>query len=140
MKDVMSGADGGKAGGEAIVTRLWELFDQGRFDAVRPLLADDFVADWPQTRERIRGPENFIALNQNYPGRWRCRLLGLVVVDDERAISEVAIGDGAFTTYAISFFTLASFSPGGTRIVAAREYFADETEPPFDRSRWAEPY
>lgn len=63
---------------EHLVRALWQAFDEGRFDDVQPLLADDFVAEWPQTNERIVGPANFIALNTTYPGRWRCILLDLL--------------------------------------------------------------
>ena len=87
--------------GEDAVRALWRLFDEGRFDAVRPLLADDFSADWPQTRERIAGPDNFIALNAAYPGRWRCHLRHLHGLGDT-VISEVEIGDGRATVHAVS--------------------------------------
>ena len=63
---------------EQLVRALWQAFDEVRFEDVRPLLAEDFVAEWPQTSERIVGPDNFIALNTAYPGRWRCTLLDLL--------------------------------------------------------------
>ena len=97
-------------------------------------MADDFVAEWPATREIIRGPANFIALNQAYPGTWRCRVLN-VTRTEAQIISEVAISDGERTVYAVSFFTISD-----DKIRAAKEYFADATEPPFERGRWAERY
>ena len=113
---------------------LWRLFDERRFEEARALLADDFVADWPQTRERIVGPDNFIQLNRNYPGEWRCHLRDLVVAGD-RAATEVEITDGKQVVHAASFFTL-----HGGKIARAREFFADPGEPPFDRGRWVERY
>ena len=53
---------------EDLVRVLWRAFDDIRFEDVRPLLAEDFMAEWLQTRERIVGPVNFIALNTNYHG------------------------------------------------------------------------
>ena len=47
-------------------------FGAGRFRDALPLLSEGFEACWPNTRERIHGRENFIALNENYPGVWRC--------------------------------------------------------------------
>ena len=120
--------------GEDAVRALWRLFDEGRFDAVRPLLADDFEADWPQTRERIVGPDDFIALNAAYPGRWRCRLRHLHGLGDT-VISEVEISDGTTTVHAVSVFTMRE-----GRLGHVREYFGDAGEPPYDRSRWAERY
>lgn len=116
------------------VTALWRLFDERRFEETRPLLADDFVADWPQTRERISGPHNFIQLNRAYPGTWRCHLRDIVVAGD-RVATEVEITDGEHLVHAASFFTL---SDG--KIVRAREIFADPGDPPFDRSRWTQRY
>lgn len=119
---------------EETVSALWRLFDQRRFEDTRSLLADDFVADWPQTRERIPGPENFIQLNRAYPGQWRCHLKDIVAAGD-RVATEVDITDGERIVHATSFFTLRD-----DRIVAVREFFADTGEPPFDRSQWAERY
>lgn len=119
---------------EETVRALWRSFDEGRFEAVRDLLSEDFVADWPQTRERIRGADNFIALNANYPGRWRCRVERIVVTGDE-AISLVEISDPSHRLYAVSFFTFA-----GGRIESAREFFGDCGAPPFERGQWTERY
>ena len=123
-----------KLDGEALVRRLWRLFDEGRFEDARSLLADDFVAEWPGTREIIRGPANFIALNRAYPGSWRCRVLDVTRAEGQ-IISEVAISDGERTVYAVSFFTISN-----DKIRAAKEYFADATDAPFERSEWVERY
>ncbi len=119
---------------EEAVRALWRFFDEGRFEQVRGLLSEDFAADWPQTRERIRGPDNFIALNANYPGHWRCRVERVVVADGE-AISLVEISDPSHRLYAVSFFTFA-----GGRIAGAREFFGDCGPPPFERDQWTERY
>jgi ketosteroid isomerase-like protein len=117
--------------GEELVRKLWRDFDQRRFRDALDLLAEDFVAVWPQTRERIVGRENFIALNENYPGVWRCRIEHLLETPG-KVITEVRISDGAQTVYAISFLEIR-----GGKIASAREFFADENEPPFERSQWA---
>ena len=38
-------------------------------DATKLLMTEDFVAEWPQTGERVRGAANFWAIIDNYPGR-----------------------------------------------------------------------
>ncbi len=119
---------------KATVTALWRLFDERRFEDTRPLLDDGFVADWPQTRERIPGPENYIQLNSAYPGAWRCHLRDLVAAGD-RVVTEVEITDGQSVVHATSFFTLKN-----GKIERAREFFADPGDPPFDRDRWTERY
>ena len=58
-----------------LAVELWRLFNAGRFRDALPLLAEDIEARWPNTRERISGRENFIALDENYPGVSRCTAL-----------------------------------------------------------------
>lgn len=116
------------------VAALWRLFDERRFEDVRPLLADDFTAEWPQTRERFPGPDAFLQANRAYPGHWRCDLRDIVAAGD-RVATEVEITDGETVVHAASFFTLKA-----GKILRAREFFADPGEPPFDRSRWATRY
>lgn len=120
--------------GAALATVLWQCFDERRFADVAALLADDFVAERPQTAERIRGPANFIALNEHYPGRWRCHLEDLIDAGD-RVITAVRITDGTSTVYATSLFEIRA-----GKIARAREFFADEGEPPYERDEWTELY
>ncbi len=117
-----------------LASELWRLFDLGRFRDTLPLFSEDFEAHWPNSRERIRGRENFIALNENYPGDSRCTVrrieecAGGVVT-----VTEIA-NDGT-TLFAVSFFSVRD-----GRIVAAEEYFSENGPPPFDRSAWAVRY
>jgi len=84
-----------------IVAALWRAFDTRNWAQALGLLADDFVADWPQTSERIRGADAFIALNAHAPGRWRCHLQELIQAG-ERAVSRVLITNGEDVVHAIS--------------------------------------
>jgi hypothetical protein len=76
------------------------------FRSVGSVLADDFVLDWPQSGERIRGRDNYAAMNEQYPtttGRWSFTINKLVGNDDE-AVSDVSVSDGVQNARAISFF------------------------------------
>jgi len=55
-----------------VVREFWRLMATNDFAAVGAVLADDYVLDWPQSRERIRGRERFAAVNADYPanGPW----------------------------------------------------------------------
>lgn len=46
-------------------TQAMAAFD---FDALRELIHSDYVQEWPQSGERIRGFEAFRALLESYPG------------------------------------------------------------------------
>lgn len=63
---------------QRLVRELWRLMSDQRFDDVGALLTDDFVCDWPLTRERIRGRERYIALNQ----AWRTTIEELMQTDE----------------------------------------------------------
>ena len=121
-----------------LASELWRLFDAGRFRDALPLLAEDFEAHWPNTRERIRGRENFIALNENYPGHSRCTVRRIEeCADGVATVTEIStqVGDDRVTLFAVSFFHARD-----GRIVGAEEYFSENGPPPFDRSAWAERY
>lgn len=47
--------------GAAVITRLFELTDAGDVAGVRALVHDDLEAFWPQSGERLIGPDNAIA-------------------------------------------------------------------------------
>jgi hypothetical protein len=49
-----------------LIERFWELMASNDFRSVGSVLADNFVLDWPQSGERIRGRDNYAAMNQDY--------------------------------------------------------------------------
>ncbi len=114
------------------VEALWDAFDRFDFDAAGDLLHDDFLCEWPQSGERIRGRANFVAVNKVYPGQWRCTIQRILVCGDE-VVTETQVSDGDTSNTAISFFTLA-----GGKIVHLREYWPDPYPAPDWRAQWVE--
>ncbi len=91
-----------------IVESFWALMATNVFRSVGSLWADDFILDWPQSGERIRGRDNYAAMNEQYPtttGRWMF-IINKLVGDDDEAVSDVSVSDGAQNARAISFFTV----------------------------------
>ena len=119
--------------GDAVI-ELWRCFDERRFRDALPLLSEDFEAHWPNTRERIRGPENFIALNENYPGTWRCTVRRIDECADS-VVTVTEIYDGDTSLFAVSFFVVRN-----GQIARSDEYFAENGPPPHDRAAFAERY
>jgi len=119
---------------EAIVRAMWATFDRFEFAAAAPLLHDDFTCEWPQSRERIIGRENFIAINAEYPGRWRITVTRLVA-SGEQVVTECDVSNGAVTVQAVSFFTLKD-----GQIIHIREYWPDTMEAQAWRAQWVERY
>jgi ketosteroid isomerase-like protein len=116
------------------VRRLWELFEARRWDEAGQELHDDFVAEWPHTGERIRGRENFIELNRNYPEPWSIEVRRVVGSGDEVAL-EAAVSHPGGVAHAAGFYTLRD-----GKIARATEYWLDgrSQEPPEWRARWVE--
>ena len=118
-----------------VVRRYWSLMAGNDFAAVGAVLADDFVLDWPQSGERLRGRERFARMNAEYPahGPWTFaidRLGG----DDREAVSDVRVSDGVQHARAVSFFTVAN-----GRIVRLVEYWPDPYPAPANRAHLVEP-
>ncbi len=91
-----------------VARRFWALMQTNDFPSVAAVLAPDFVLEWPQTRERIRGAERFVRMNAEYPahGRWRFTI-HRIVGDERGAVSDVSITDGRLQARAITFFDVA---------------------------------
>ena len=104
------------------------------FATVTQVLADDFVLDWPQTGERIRGPENFVRMNQQYcaHGPWRFTINRLVGGATE-AVSDVSITDGVQRARAISFFTVVNY-----KVSELVEFWPEPYAAPIDRAQLVE--
>jgi predicted ester cyclase len=61
------------------VTAYWEAANERNWDAFAGLLSADVVYEGPQTRERVRGAENYVRFNvEGFPGPWHLRILRVV--------------------------------------------------------------
>ena len=91
-----------------VVHEFWRLMATNDFHAVAQVLAREFVLEWPQSKERIRGAERFARINQEFPahGTWKFKI-NRIVGGESEAVSDVTVTDGVQTARAISFFTVA---------------------------------
>lgn len=117
-----------------IVQKFWELMATNNFRSIGSLLADDFGLEYPQSGERIRGRDNYAALNEEYPahGRWTFTVNKLVGGDKE-AVSDVSVSDGVQNARAISFFEIRD-----GKIVKIVEYWPDSFPARDDRRQLVE--
>jgi ketosteroid isomerase-like protein len=104
-----------------MVERYWEMMHTNDREAVGTLLHDEYVLDWPQSGERIRGRDNFAAVNANYPaaGPWSFTVQHLLT-DAHKAASEVIANAPSISTPFISFFEARD-----GKIWHMREYWPD---------------
>lgn len=117
-----------------VVQEFWRLMATNNFHAVAPVLAQDFVLEWPQSKERIRGAANFALLNTEYParGQW-VFTINRIVGSEKEAVSDVFVTDGVQQARAISFFTVEH-----GKITRMVEFWPEPYEAPFDRSQFVE--
>ncbi len=118
-----------------VVREFWRLMASNDFDSVAAVLAPDFVLEWPQSGERIRGAERFARMNREYPARgpWRFNVVR-VLADGSDAVSEVEVSDGTTNAKAISFFTVRH-----GRIARLAEYWPEAFAAPANRAHLTEP-
>lgn len=116
-----------------IVERFWHEMDAADFEAAAELLDDEYTCDWPQSRERIRGRRNFVAVNANYPGRWHIAVVRLLA-EGEQVATEVALtNDEGQMVRAVSFIELRD-----GKILRETDYWPEAYDAPTDRAQWIE--
>jgi len=118
-----------------VIREYWSRMETNDFRHAAEILAEDFVLDWPQSKERIRGRENFARVNEEYPahGRWEFTV-HRIVGDDQTAVSDVSVTDGVITARAITF----SIVQDGL-IAHQIEYWPDDYPAPENRKHLVEP-
>ena len=120
---------------EAIVSELWSRIQARDWSGVGELIAEDFVLEWPHDGVRLRGRENFVEFNREYPEGWSIEVLQ-ILADGNTVVSEIRVPHptiGPF--YALSFYEVEA-----GLIARAREYWVEERheEPTPERARWFE--
>ena len=124
----------GERTAKQVVAAFWAAMSANDFPAAGRWLHDDYVLDWPQSGERIRGRANFVAVNAHYPaaGRWQIALVRLLAEGDEVA-SQVTVTDGVVHAQAITFSTVRD-----GLILRQTEYWPDPFPAPAWRAQWVE--
>jgi ketosteroid isomerase-like protein len=117
------------------VRLLWERMEARDWDAVAAQLHEDIVVDWPNSGERMRGRENYLAVQRAFGEGWHVHVLRIVDGGDT-VVSEVRVERADERFFAASFFTVVD-----GRVARAVEYWSDgePTQPPQWRAPWTEP-
>jgi len=104
------------------------------FPLVKAVLAGEFVLEWPQSNERIRGGENFARVNAEYPahGPWRFQINRLVA-EERSVVTQVGATDGVQSAEPISFFTVVD-----GKITQLVEYWPEPFAPRENRRHFTE--
>jgi hypothetical protein len=121
----------------SVVRDLWRLIQQRDWHGAGQRLSEDIVVDWPQTRERFRGRDNFIAMNRAHPApNWRIEILNILALDSAVAV-ELRVPDDETVHFCVGFYRV-----DGDAISHIREFWIEEKpqEPPIWRRQWTESF
>ncbi len=115
------------------VETLYSFIAKQEWDSIREFLHEDFVQEWPQSGERIRGVDNALGINQSYPGLPQINVRR-VLASGDLVTAEVTLNYPEAGTYqGVSIF---EFRDG--RIAKETDYFAQPFQAPDWRSKWVE--
>jgi len=115
-----------------IAEGLWERLGAGDWPGARELMHDDYVQEWPQSRERIEGPDDALAVNRNFPGGLPTMRLRRTSASGDIAVVEVALEYSDGSVYqAVSIMEVRD-----GKVVTETDYFAQPFDPPQWRAQW----
>ena len=115
-----------------IAQEVWRKLGAGDWDGARALLADDYVQEWPQSRERIEGPDDALAINRNFPGGMPTMTFRRATGSGEVVVLEVDLHypDGS------RYQGVSVIQVHDGKVVKEVDYFAQPFDPPQWRAQW----
>ena len=128
-------------GNAAVMERFRAAIESGDMGAMTQLLidaaADDFVQEWPQSGERIRGREASMKLMEGYEGATgsspKMSFRRMTGSGDSYVVEgTIDYGDGT----PVSYVGIAELRDG--KVIKITEYFANPFEAPAWRTRFVE--
>ncbi len=129
---------------EKIPEIFWQHIAQKRWNDAKSLLADDFEALWPQSREKMNR-DDFIAVNQNYPGTHQIQILSAHYEYDHwshhsNIATQVHVKSQMPDGKLLEFYATSFFEVVNERIISLVEYWAETYPAPEGRKQWVEQY
>ncbi len=115
----------------SVVEQFWSAI-KSNLDAQEQLMSHDYVQEWPQSGERIRGKANARALKQNYPTE-RTPELRRILGGGDLWVMETRIDYGTKVALGVHVIELQ-----GGEIVRETDYFSQPFDAPEWRAKWVE--
>jgi ketosteroid isomerase-like protein len=110
-----------------------EFFERQDIDAIADLMHDDYVEEYPQSGERIRGKDNARTVYENYPSIPNLIDYSYTINGDLAVIEMILEYDDGNR---MNVCDIVELQDG--KIKRARAYFAEPFEAPEWRARWVE--
>ena len=111
----------------------FEALQRSDAAAISAFLADDFIQDWPQSGERVRGREACVRIYANYPGGGPTVTVKRILGSGDVWVAE-AIAD--YSGKPVHMVAIMEFRDD--LLVHETDYFADPFEAPAWRMQWVE--
>ncbi len=118
---------------KAVIQQHFEALQRADAEKIAALLSEDFIQDWPQSGERVRGREACVRIYTNYPG-------GGPVVTVKRILGSgdvwVVEADADYSGKPVQVVAILEFR--NDLLVHETDYFADPFEAPAWRMQWVD--
>ena len=115
------------------IERYFRAFKQRDMDAIADLMHDDYVEEFPQSGERIRGKQDARSVLENFPGGLPKLVDHSYVVSGDLGVMKMTLEYGGNRVYACEVI---DFEDG--KIKRVRAYFGEPFEAPEWRAQWVE--
>jgi hypothetical protein len=91
-----------------VAREIWRLIATNDFESVAAVLAGEFILEWPQSNERIRGANRFAQMNCEYrtDGVWSLDV-NRIVCNASEAVNDISETDGVQSACADSLLQCA---------------------------------
>lgn len=141
----------------AIIELYGKALSGRRFDLLAEVLAEDYVEEYPQSGETVRGRDNLIAIIRNYPGLDPDAPLGdvstlsvkpsdayKVVAPTFSVVRVQGAGDSGVSTLRATYpdgsrwWVVGLYTLRSGKIASSRTFFAPDFPAPAWRAQWAE--
>lgn len=114
----------------AALNRYVDAFARGDVTSMlKELASQDFVAHWPQSGERIRGVESYIAIIDHHPSGPSLKSMRRMLGSQDLFVLELLIEEGGQPWHEVSVFEFR-----GNKVAKKTDYFAE----PFEAPAWRE--
>ena len=113
--------------------RYFQALGSHDLDTIDALLHDDYIEEYPQSGERIRGKQNSRTVAENYPGGLPNTSVSSIKHNGDLGIGEMLSEYDGNRVYNC---IIAELQDG--KIKSARAYFGEPFEAPQWRAQWVE--
>lgn len=115
-----------------IAEGLWARLGAMDWDGARGLMHDEYVQEWPQSGERIEGPDDALAVNRNFPGGLPAMRLRRTSASGDQVVleTELRYADGSI------YQGVSIMEVRDGKVVKETDYFAQPFDAPQWRAQW----